>query len=293
MNLSTVRMIEELATNPLVAPYKRAFAAGILLMTFASLRFSDAQRLRTFEVNDDSVHGTLISCKTKKLHGQFWPWAFPRRGITGSRDWVQPIVEMRQAYRKINGTDPSFTFMRIDHAWELVAADAAPYSTARRKLALLCVGLGDTEGETYTLHSPKNMSPTAANQLNFDQRELNIIGHWSSNSKMPERYDRAACSHELLLRNTIVQRMNEGWGIAPAFHLPATVDKTVRIGHTNTAPVVPNQEDDPSGTNQATQDALGENLKPEGVPVLETAQLPTQVDTQETPGTQETPETQI
>ena len=83
MSLSTVRMIEELATNPLVTPYKRAFAAGILLMAFASLRFPDAQRLRTFEVNDDSVHGALISCETKKQHGQFWHWACPAKASLG------------------------------------------------------------------------------------------------------------------------------------------------------------------------------------------------------------------
>ena len=85
-------------------------------------------------------------------------------------------------------------------------------------------------GGEYTPHSPKNLFPTAENQISFDQRELNIIGHWSSSAKMPERYDRSACAAELLLRNTIVRRVRTGRGVAPAFHLPETVTGASRIG---------------------------------------------------------------
>ena len=199
-------------------------------MTCASLRFSDAQRIRSFGINEDSVHGTLLNCKTKKQHGQFWPWACPREGVTGSRMWVQPLLDMRTTFRRINGNDQTCTFMRIDHAWELIEAEAAPYRTTRRKLAFLSVAVGDADGEKYTLRSPKNLFQTAANQRRFDQRELNIIGNWSSSSKMPDRYDRSARANELLLRNAIVQRIRQGWEMAPAFHLHATVNGTPRIG---------------------------------------------------------------
>ena len=47
---------------------------------------------------------------------------------------------------------------------------------------------------------------------------------------MPARYDRATCANELLLRNTIAQRMQDGRGVAPPFHLPVTVESGVRIG---------------------------------------------------------------
>ena len=142
MSLETVRDFEDMAVNKLTAPYNRTYAAGILLMTYGSLRFPDAQRLRSFEVTEGSARGALLSCKTRKQHGQFWPWARPIRGITGSLEWVHPLMDMRQAYRKINGADPSFPFARLDHVWELVASDASPYSTTRRKIALLCVALG-------------------------------------------------------------------------------------------------------------------------------------------------------
>ena len=241
MSIATVRALEDIACNILVTPYKRAFAAGVLLVTYASLRFSDFRRIRPFEINEDSVHGTLITCKTKKVHGQFWPWACPREGITGSREWARPLVDMRLSYRKINGTDPSFTFTRLGHSWKLIAAGPSPYVTTRRKLAILRLALGDEEGEKYTPHSPKNLFPTAANQLSFEQRELNIIGHWSSSSKMPERYDRSACANELLLRNTIVQRIKTGREVAPPFHLPHAVAGAQRIGRED-PPTVVNKE---------------------------------------------------
>ena len=83
----------------------------------------------------------------------------------------------------------------------------------------LCATRGNS-GETYTLHSPKNLLPTAANQMNFSTQELNVVGRWSSSSKMPERYDRSVCASELLLRNAIINRIANGRAMAPPFHLP-------------------------------------------------------------------------
>ena len=228
--LSTVKLIEQVALNVEVASRKLAYASAILLMSYASLRFSDAQRIRTIEMNEDSAHGALLDSKTKKAHGQNWAWACPKTGITSSTERTQPLLDLRQAYRSVNSHDMSFCFPRIDYNWQLVDAGAAAYSTARRKLALLCVGMGDPNGETYTMHSPKNLFHTAANQMSFDQRELAAIGHWATNSKMPERYDRSVCASELLLRNTIIKQMAAGWEVSDSPHLPTTVTGRVRIG---------------------------------------------------------------
>ena len=193
MKLDTVKKLEELAANVEVDPFKRAFASGILLMTYTSLRFSDVQRLRTLSVNEDSIYGTLIQSKTKKPHGLPWPWACPRTGATGATNWVEPLLDFHKAHEKLNGVPPSFVFPTLNHRWELEKAGAAAYSSTRRELALVCAGLNDPDGETYTLHSPNNFLPTAATQLNFETRELNVIGRWSANSRMNERYDRSVC----------------------------------------------------------------------------------------------------
>ena len=151
-------------------------------------------------------------------------------GITKSTEWVAPLLEMRASFAKVNGCDMPYAFPRLDYNWTLVAEGRSSYSTARRKLAILTVGIGDTRGETYTLRSPKNLFPIAANQMSFDQKELAIIGHWPSTSRMPDRYDRGVCANELLLRNAIAQRLAAGWSLAPAYHIPTTVDGSVRIG---------------------------------------------------------------
>ena len=97
----------------------------------------------------------------------------------------------------------------------------------------MLLGMGDEKGDSYTPHSPKNLFPTEAKKMSFDQREVPIIGHWPSTSRMPERVDRSVCASELLLRNAIVQRIAEVWGIAPAYHLPATPHGHIRIGKPN------------------------------------------------------------
>ena len=125
---------------------------------------------------------------------------------------------------------PSFAPPRLNHKWELERADAAAYSIARRKLALLCAGLGDHGADLYTLHSPKNFLPADDTQMNFPTRGLNAIGHRSRNSRMNERYDRSVCAIELLLRNTIIQKMVAGWNMVASFHLPQSVTGAVRIG---------------------------------------------------------------
>ena len=226
--IETVKLLDGVATNKEVTPSKRDFAAGILLMSYASLRFADVQRLETCEVRSDSAHGTLLQCK-KKPHGLDWRRACPRMGTTGALEWVLPLIEFRTAYARANGSEPCFTFHRIDLTWELESAQPLPYPTTRRKLAMLCVAFGIRTGFVYST-PPKNLFPTAANQMNFDARELNIIGHWSSAPEMPERYDRSVCATELLLRNTIIQKVVGGWAIAPSFHLPETVPSDCRIG---------------------------------------------------------------
>ena len=252
MKLETVNKLELLDVNVEVAPFKRAFAAGILLMNYTSLRFSDVRRIRSLEVTDDSIRGTLLQSKTKRHHGLSWPWACPRVGVAGSTAWINPILDFHVAHEKQNGTKPSFVFPRLNRKWELERAEGAAYSITRRKLALICSGLEDTDAELYKLHSPKNFLPTAATQMNFAPRELIVIGHWSSGSRMNERYDRSVCANELLLRNTIIQKVISGWTMVDSFCLPETVAGDDRIGKFPVAST-PEVAPTPSGSLPSTQ----------------------------------------
>ena len=151
-------------------------------------------------------------------------------GIAKRTNWTQPLLGLRHAYLKVKGAPTQYAFPRLDHTRSLVAEGPSPYIATRRKLALICVGLGDVKGESYTRHSHKNLFPAASNQMSFGQRELTIIGHWPSSSRMPERYDRRVCANELLLCSTIAQKMAAGGELSPAYHPPSSVAGHFRIG---------------------------------------------------------------
>ena len=84
MKFGDIKMLGALSINVEITPIKRSFPSGILLMTYKSLRFSDAQRLRIIEINEDSARGTLPQSKNKKP-----PTAY--RGHGHARAWVLPV----------------------------------------------------------------------------------------------------------------------------------------------------------------------------------------------------------
>ena len=85
------------------------------------------------------------------------------------------------------------------------------------------------EGETYTLHSPKNFMAATATQVNFEIRELYAINRCPSNSRMNERYGQSASANKLPLRNVIIQMMVGGWRSADSLILPETSPWSERV----------------------------------------------------------------
>ena len=57
-------------------------ASAILLTVHTSLRLSDIQPHGALGVADSVLHGTLISCVTKRQHGSPWPSAAPKMGFS-------------------------------------------------------------------------------------------------------------------------------------------------------------------------------------------------------------------
>ena len=108
MDVETVRKLEATASNFEILISKRPFSAGIPLMTYASLRFADVRKIRPFEVNADSIRGAHLTSKTMKQHGLHWQRACPRMGITRRTDWIQPLLELRNAYHQVNGVQMSY-----------------------------------------------------------------------------------------------------------------------------------------------------------------------------------------
>ena len=60
---------------------------------------------------------------------------------------------------------------------------------------------------------------TCARQLLFSMEDRDMLGHWRNGTEMPNLYDRAECETELRLRNTVIERIHEGWRPAHAFEI--------------------------------------------------------------------------
>ena len=84
-------------------------------------------------------------------------------GVSGSTEWITPLIEFHDAHEKQNGSRPSFVFPMLNRRWGLERADPAPYSTTRRKLALICTGLNDPEGGNVHFALPEKLSANRGN----------------------------------------------------------------------------------------------------------------------------------
>ena len=109
MNSPALRKIEELACAKLATPSKRAFAAGIVLGKYARLRFPDAHRIRSFDVNDDSVYGPLLDCKARKIHGQFGRAPAQKKESHGLAIGPNHYWTCVRVIRKRIGREPTFS----------------------------------------------------------------------------------------------------------------------------------------------------------------------------------------
>ena len=176
MCIESIKRLEFLATNKEVSPPTRAIAAGVLLMSYDSLRFSDVQRIRPFEANSDSIQApTPFNAKKKKPIGLDWPWACPRMGMTGAADWARPLLDFRAAHAKTNGSDLSFTFPRINRLCELDIDGPAPSRKLGAEWRSLSRPIGDKNGGPYTSHPPRE-SPIGGIFITFELgRGLNFM----------------------------------------------------------------------------------------------------------------------
>ena len=74
--------------------------------------------------------------------------------------------------------------------------------------------------DNYTLHSPRNFYTNSANQVGWSLESQTVLGRWSKNSKMPDRYIRSNGSLELQLRTDIANRIRKGWEPVGKFQIP-------------------------------------------------------------------------
>ena len=98
--LDLLRRFDSIACDNLATSGGRLFDSAIILMTLTSLRFADAQRLKSLVSDKSSIRGTLLTSKTKRPHGHDWPFARPKLGVFGGRELVFTYPSISDGARK-------------------------------------------------------------------------------------------------------------------------------------------------------------------------------------------------
>ena len=217
MPYTFVIKIIQTAEDSSISPGLRAFASGIVLMIMATFRWADVQWINEINQNETVVFGV---CQKTKSNSEPFYWAAPLEGLNNSTGWLAPVIEARARFVEVTGNKyPRHIFFHTDAQWNIQTSKPMKYATAfacLQRLAKYC-GFADVK---YTLHSPRAVMPTWANQLGWSKEDRTALGRWAPNSEMPNWYDRAVCNTELRLRYTIIQNCRSGWTPLQAFALP-------------------------------------------------------------------------
>lgn len=118
MTMGAVSKLERAASGPEVPTPKRIFAANVVLMAYASLRFPDARHIKDFPIPLSLCPNkpTLMEIrrsepsrlqKQRRNMDYLGQGDCPEIGIAWSSDWVTTICNFREAFKKKNGRYPS------------------------------------------------------------------------------------------------------------------------------------------------------------------------------------------
>ena len=133
-----------------------------------------------------------------------------------------PLFTYRTNNKAKHGRNPHFILPQLDTRWNVVEDVPMSAASARRALSTWASALEVKGGDKLTLHSPQTCFPTCSAQLGHPLSWRRKLGRWSTNSQMPERYDRSPCSSELALRKRMLTALSKGWKPVDSFHVPLT-----------------------------------------------------------------------
>ena len=214
-----IRAMEAIAVDKSRDYGMRVCCSAILLMTHASLRWNDTLHIRDLKLKDGVISGILTSSKTSSSPE---PFTCPERGFRTLK-WSHPIFQFREDFFKDHGEYPIYLFPLINKFWFITSNQPASKKMVLERLREIIHDIGVPSGLTadnYTLHSPRNFYTNSANQVGWSLESQTVLGRWSKNSKMPDRYIRSNGSLELQLRTDIANRIRNGWEPVGKFQIP-------------------------------------------------------------------------
>ena len=175
---------------------------AFLIMIWAALRFSDAQRVSVNEM--DIVEGILRCCcwRTKSSRTPM-PWGCLTVGVCG--DWTPAVALLRQRLGDADFMIPG------------PSGDRASFTFALSQLRRLLVSVGKLPVEAvgvYTLHSLKVTGLSWGVQVDIDSVWQRLWGHHRSRDSgeaMAQKYGREDVLPALRGQLAVVQAIRGGW----------------------------------------------------------------------------------
>ena len=140
------------------------------------------------------------------------PWAALRAGFT-NRDWAASWVDVL-GEAGLPGDD--FVLKGVSRDASNFTQRIAGFNDgiSMMRMLLILAGMEADAAIKFTLHSWRHLVPTMSRQLRLPEAEQIEIGHWSTGSAMPRKYDVAACVTELSAKQAILNAVANGWQVA-------------------------------------------------------------------------------
>jgi hypothetical protein len=187
----------------------RCYAGAFCCLAHGVLRWADLQWSWKIHLTIDALIG--VCWKMKKKQCQV-PWAAIRAGFTHT-DWAGHwVAELEEAFLPAE----DFVLRAVSRNGCRFTPRMSCFNDAMAMMRSLLI-LGGMEADValqFTLHSWRHLLPTAARQLRLSDSDQVEIGHWTTGSAMPRRYDSAACVTELTAKAAILEAVGRGWALA-------------------------------------------------------------------------------
>ena len=195
----------------------RIFCGLGCLLTFGIKRWSDVQRIRSFELGEDAL--IAVSWKSKKKRSSF-TWGALRSGFL-EIGWAQSFLEALAEYG-FPGEDYLIHAPKTD----LMGFTKSParWADAERGIhaALVDCGLPVDEAISFSLHSFRHLFVTAGRQLQIPEPAIDMMVGWTVKgaSGMASVYDSVTASSELIYKDFVHKNFQKGWTLSQTGAIP-------------------------------------------------------------------------
>ena len=200
--VEVLRRFKHLITSAPTA-VQRCIASFLTLLAFNSSRTADLLRSRNLTLTRDSPTGESIMKQPKAVWVR---WFAPRKGLV-SDDWAGNWLD---ELNRCGLPGSRFVLAGVNQALDAWSPRMATYNDVKHVFrAMLCTqcGLSVAEAAKFTPNGFRRVLVSAGAQLRrqglVDTRGLGTLGHWTTGSTEPEKYDSFSGVTEYDTRNVI------------------------------------------------------------------------------------------